>query len=421
MRLWPTFLVGTSHMVAIGAMTPLVPLYVAARGGSPTIVGLVAASASVLPLAFGVWTGVAADIVGSRRMSAGAAVILASSGALIAAAPTIALLIVGMAIAGLSNNALILASQTSVAQGSRAVDRDRNFGFFTFSVAVGQLLGPMAGGFLADASSIQTALYVCAGLSLVPGVLALWLPPSSHSRPQSEPGLQELRAQHAYRAAWSLTRRPDLRFVLSIAFVIIFAWSIKSSFYPLYLQSVGISKSSIGLIFSFLGAGSMIVRPLVGVAAGHYGRRQVLLGAVALAALAIGATSFLDRFWPLALAAAATGMAWGFTQPLTMSLMAGSVGRHERGLALSLRMTSNRLAEVISPLVFGTLVALAGLRSAFLLSAAALGVGIWIIGRGAFGAAEIVADQTDTAAPPPPLPAGAAPRAQPSPVPPDRG
>jgi len=417
-------------MVVTAALTPLIPLYAVARGASPAIVGVVAASAAVLPLAFGVWTGVAADVVGSRRMSVGAAVVLAASGMLIAAAPTITLLIVGTAIAGLASNALILANQTSVAQISRPENRDRNFGYFAFSVSIGQLMGPMAGGFLADAYSIQTALYLFAVLSLVPGVLALRLPPSPNSKAHAETGPQGLRAEHAYRAAWGLARRQELRFVLSIAFVIIFAWSIKSSFYPLYLQSVGISKSSIGLIFSFLGAGSMIVRPLVGIAAGQYGRRQVLLGAVVLAAVAIGATPFLTRFWPLALAATVTGMAWGFTQPLTMSLMAGNVAFHERGLALSLRMTSNRLAEVISPMVFGTLVVWAGLRSAFFLSAAALGVGIWVISRataetGARGVTYETGEpsgiETHRAARAHPSPANGVTQAQPSPVPPDRG
>jgi len=414
-RLWPTFLVGTSHMVVAGAITPLIPLYVAARGGSPAMVGIVAASAAVLPLALGVWTGAGADALGPRRMSVAGALGLAASTTLIAAAPTLGILIVGTAIAGLANNVLILASQTSVAQVSRARDRDQNFGFFAFSVSIGQVLGPLVGGILADAFSIRSALYLCAASGLLPCLFALGLP---RGRSRRDPDEGVLRA---YRAAWSLARRPDLRFVLWIAFVIIFAWSIKSSFYPLYLQSVGLSKSSIGLVFSCLGAGSLVVRPLVGAAASRFGRKRVLLRAVMVATVAIGVIPFLTRFAPLAVAALITGMAWGFTQPLTMSLVAGSVGRSERGLALSVRMTSNRLAEVTSPILFATLVAVAGLRSAFFLSAVALAAGVWIIGRGAVDAPERAEGQTDTAAPPRPPQAAAATPAQPSPVPPDRG
>ncbi len=417
-RLWPTFLVGTSHMVVAGAITPLIPLYVAARGGSAAMVGIVAASSAVLPLALGVWTGAGADALGPRRMSVAGALGLAACTVLIAAAPNLGVLIVGTAIAGLANNVLILASQTSVAQASRPQDRDHNFGFFAFSVSIGQVLGPLLGGILADAFSIRSALYLCAVSGLLPCLFALGLP-GARSRPDHDKGVP--RAERAYRAAWNLARRPDLSFVLWIAFVIIFAWSIKSSFYPLYLQSVGLSKSSIGLVFSCLGAGSLVVRPLVGAAASRFGRKRLLLRAVMVATVAIGVIPFLTRFAPLAVAAVITGMAWGFTQPLTMSLVAGSVGPTERGLALSVRMTSNRLAEVTSPILFATLVAVSGLRSAFFLSAAALAVGVWIIGRGAVDAPERAEGQTDTAAPPRPLQAAAATPARPAPAPPDRG
>ncbi|MGH2404769.1 MAG: MFS transporter [bacterium] len=421
-RLWPIFLVATSHTVVAAAMTPLIPLYAVSRGASPTMVGIVAASAAVLPLMLAIWTGAGADVIGPRRMAVAGGLVFVGSTALIAGAPTLGMLVVGTAIAGLANNALFLASQTSVARVSRPQNRDRNFGFFTFWVSGGQLAGPLAGGFLADALSIRTALFLCAAFALIPCSLALWLPGTRNPALATEAAPRGLRARDAYRAAWILSRRRDLRFVLLIAFVIIFSWSIKSSFYPLYLQSVGLSKSAIGLIFSFLGAGSMVVRPLVGVAAVRFGRKRVLLGAVLMATAAIATIPLLNRFWPLALAAAVTGMAWGFTQPLTMSLAAGSVGPHERGLALSLRMTSNRLAEVASPILFGTLVAWAGLGSAFFLSAVALAVGVWIIARGAFdvSGAEVAVPRTGTGAPAPPYRSDVAPPARPSPARPHR-
>lgn len=413
-------------MVAAAAMMPLIPLLAVSRGASPAMVGVVAASGAVLPLFLGVWTGAGADVVGARRLALGGGLLLSASLTLIAASSALWVLVVGAAIAGFANNVLILASQTSVAQSSRAQHRDRNFGFFAFWLSVGQLVAPYLGGSVADAYSIRTALYGCAALTLVPASLALLLP-GARARARREPAL---RVKGAYRAAWTLARRRDLRFLLSISFVIIFAWSIKSSFYPLYLQSVGLSTASIGLIFSLLGAGSMIVRPLVGAAAARFGRRKILLGAVLLANVAIGAIPFLRHFWALAIAAMATGVAWGFTQPLTMSLTAGRVDTHEQGLALSLRMTSNRLAEVSSPMVFATLVSLAGLGSAFFMSAAALAAGLLVISRGDFdvpagvaprGAVRPgVAPQTDRAARIPQSPADAAPPAPPAPAQPHR-
>jgi MFS family permease len=140
-------------------------------------------------------------------------------------------------------------------------------------------------------------------------------------------------------------------------------------------------KAQIGLIFSLMGIGSMLVRPFLGVLAGHFGRPSVLLGAVLLGAAVIAVIPSLRDFWPLAAIAVAGGLAWGVTQPLTISLMAGSVALRERGLALSLRITSNRLGEVVSPLLFGVLVTWTSIGGAFVLAAAALALGVVVIGR----------------------------------------
>ena len=322
-RLAPTFLVGASQMVVAGAMTPLVPLYAVSLGASPTMVGIVAASSAALPLALGIWTGAAVDILGSRWMSVGGALGLALSAAILGGAPTVGWIVVGQAIAGMSNTVIIVANQTSVAQASHAGNRDRNFGFFAFWVSVGMLLGPLAGGFLADGFSIRIALYACAALALVPCVLALRIPGPAPVAGGPEPGMRPLRAESVYQAGWRLAQRRETAFVMLVAFVVIFAWSIKTSFYPLYLQSVGLSTASIGIIFSFFGASQMVVRPLIGTVAGRVDRRSVLMAAMILATLSIGATPFLVGFATAATTAIASYLLIGWLGPAGGSGPAG--------------------------------------------------------------------------------------------------
>ena len=306
--LWPTFAVGTGHMIAATAMTPLIPLYAVARGASPTLVGVVAASSALLPLISGVWVGASTDVLGIRRMVQIAAIIHGASALLIGAASTIPLIIAGAAIAGLANNMMVIAAQTSVGHLSHARYRDRNYGLFAFWMSVGQMLGPLTSGFLAESYTIRVAFYGCAVIATSPLLFAFRI-----ARPQRRPAPGEpgrlVRANDVYRSAWGLLKRRDLRFILWIAFLIIFAWSIKSSFLPLYLQSVGMPKAEIGLIFSFMGGGAMIVRPFIGTLAGRFGRRGVLLGAVMLGAAAIGTIPLLRQFWPLATVAVAGGIA----------------------------------------------------------------------------------------------------------------
>lgn len=367
-------------MVAATAMTPLIPLYASAVGASAAQVGLVVASSAALPLLLGVWAGAGTDTLGPRRMAQIGALIHAAGAAIIGMAPGLPLIVAGAALAGLANNMMVIACQTSVGHLSPAAARDRNYGVFAFWMSLGQLFGPLGAGFLADAYSLRVAFLACAAAALSPLVFASWLArPSSHTSSGNAQNL--LRAHEVYRAAWGLARRAHLRFILWISFLIVFGWSIKTSFLPLYLQAVGLPKSQIGLIFSFMGAGSMVIRPLLGWLAARFGRRTVLLGAVALGATAIGCIPLLEHFGPLAAVALAGGIAWGITQPLTMSLMAGAVELRERGLALSLRISSNRLGEVVSPIVFGVLVTWTGIGGAFVTAAAALAVSLAVIGR----------------------------------------
>jgi MFS family permease len=346
------------------------------------MVGVVAGASAVLPLILGVWAGASTDVLGVRRMVQVAAVVHALSAVLIGAASSVSLIILGAAIAGMAVNIMVIAAQTSVAHLGRPAQRDRNYGLFAFWMSVGQLLGPLASGFIADAFSIPIAFFACALLAGSPFLWAFRIVRPA-GQPEPDEPLRLLRAYDAYRAAWALTRRRDLRFILIIAFLIIFGWSIKASFLPLYLQSVGMPKAQIGLIFSLMGVGSMLVRPFLGALADRFGRSPVLLGAVLLGASVIAAIPLLRDFLPLAAVAVAGGLAWGITQPLTISLMAGSVTLRERGLALSLRITSNRLGEVASPLLFGVLVTWTSIGGAFLLAAGVLAVSVIVIGRSA--------------------------------------
>jgi MFS family permease len=369
-------------------MIPLIPLFAISLGGTPASVGVVASSAAVLPLLFGIWMGAAVDRFGPRITSIGGALGLATAAALLGAARSVPWLMAGNAIVGLANMMLIVSIQTSVAQLSAPDERDRNFGYFAFWISVGHLIGPLIGGLLADRYSLRTAFFASAGLSMLPGALALAMPGSLGPVGRSEDAVSRAWSSGAYRSAWKLAGRRDLQFLLLVGFGIIFSWSVKTSFYPLYLQSVGLSAASIGAMFSIFGAAQMVVRPVIGLTTRRFGRERPLIAMMALAAVAMVATPFLHRFATLALSAAMTGLALGFTQPVTMSMMAGNVDANTRGLALGLRMTVNRLAELVSPMLFGALVGASSLGSAFLLSAVGFGFGILITARGGLGGAE---------------------------------
>lgn len=64
--------------------------------------------------------------------------------------------------------------------------------------------------------------------------------------------------------------------------------------------------------------------------------------------------------WIIMIAAALFGFALGVAQPLSMSWLASITPNHNRGVSASLRLAVNRVAQVGTPLVLGSLVAVTG-------------------------------------------------------------
>jgi MFS family permease len=113
----------------------------------------------------------------------------------------------------------------------------------------------------------------------------------------------------------------------------------------------------------------------------RFGYARLLLGATALAAVALGVIPLLRGFWPLVLAAGLMGASTGFTQPLTMNLVVESVAAEFWGMAIGIRQSVQRLATVISPIAFGLVTRSSGIESAFFLGALTLASALPIMTR----------------------------------------
>jgi len=369
------------HFFAWLLAAPLVALHARALGAGPSLIGLVVSVFAIVPLAIGVPAGLAVDRWGARRMVlVGTAAMVAATG-LMAASSGVSLLLVSQAVAGGGQLLLILGAQTYVAGLGGPEDRDRNFGAFAFSNALGQLLGPPAGGAVSDlvratwgqdVLGYRAAFAAATLASVVAWDLARRLPEVGVG-PAAPP-------RSAVKEVGRLLRLPPVVTALVASTLVLFAFGIRRAFYPIYVNGVGLSDFELGLLFSAQSLASMAVRPFLPRAVAALGRPPLLVACLVLAALGWGTIPLWSSFWPLALAAAAAGVAVGFSQPVTMVMVANAAPRHERGLALGLRLTANRLGQVVSPVLFGMVTATAGLALAFYGAGAALLLGAGVVG-----------------------------------------
>jgi len=170
----------------------------------------------------------------------------------------------------------------------------------------------------------------------------------------------------------ALLRRRAVQMSLAVSIVALFVLSLRSSFYPVYLESIGFNRTSIGLLISIQSLVALVCRPFLAQFIANFGMRGLLMGALLCGGLGTVMTPFLTGAAALAGVAVLTGITTTFTQPISMILMAEGSSNGKAGLAMGLRQTTNQIGLFAGPVIYGLAVAQAGIASAFYLATAVL-------------------------------------------------
>jgi predicted MFS family arabinose efflux permease len=165
-------------------------------------------------------------------------------------------------------------------------------------------------------------------------------------------------------------------------------------YFPVYGRSIDLSASAIGLVMASYAVAAFIVR--LGM---HRATRAIgELGVLTASLLVAGATYMLVPLVSdaplLAVVAFLLGIGLGCAQPLTILLTYNHAPAGRSGEALGLRLTVNKLTQIVVPLAFGALGSAFGLLPVFWAN------GIFLLAGGAISLAErkIAATRNATAA-----------------------
>ena len=339
--------------------------------------GVLGASFAVVPLVLAVPSGHAVDRFGERR------IVLAGSGLLAVAglcfvflADSVAGLVLASMVLGTAHLCSVVAQQALVANRTPADRYDAAFGYYTFAASVGQALGPgLIVVFGGDRPIPDTrAIFLGATALTVPLlVVALFLRPSGHhTQAAGGPGAGGMR---------DLLCQPGLVRALKVSCVVLAAVDISLVYLPALGAERGIASGSIGVLLGLRAVASMASRLLLGRLVAAVGRRALLIGTVALSAAGLGLLLPPLPFWAMAVVVTVAGLGLGAGQPLTMSFLAESAPPGLRGRAMSLRLTGNRLGQVLIPSAAGVLAAGAGAAGVLACTAAGL-AGAAVAGTG---------------------------------------
>ncbi|GEM_PF-727309 len=405
------------YWFSFAMMRPIVAVYAASLGIQGAALGLLLALYAVLPLLAAVPGGLIADRIGRVVVLRAGALAMLGSGILFALSNDIRLLGAAQLLAGLGQMAVWLAVQVLIT-GPPGTQSERRYATFSLYMALGQIAAPLAAGVIADVLGYRFVFVGYAASSLLL-TAAAWrcreieperrefaeaepktsiararklkrhekaasrtgaaapIESSVRRRPGRQAEISAIRAPQARAGAFAsagvaarrcaeLLRRRQFSVMLLATFTALFITDVRTAYLPLYLESLGMSASKLGLLISLGSLSVLFVRPLYPRLSARLSTASLLLISGLISLLLLFVTPLLRDAYSLGLLIFLTGFALGVNQPLTLGMISASTRPDERGLGVGLRLTANRAAQLASPLLFGLFTALAGLEAAFL-------------------------------------------------------
>jgi MFS family permease len=350
--------------------------------------GVLSASFAIAPLVLAVPSGQAVDRFGERRvMLVGGLVLCLAAAVFVLLGGGVPGLVAGSVLLGIGHLCSVVGQQALVANATPPGRHDTAFGYYTFATSLGQALGP---GVILLFGGTRTIPHTGAIFASALALAALVLGVAVLLRPSRGTSGGRTGAEHG--GMRGLMRRPGLLRALTVSCVVLAAVDITLIYLPALGAERGIASGAVGVLLVLRGAASMTSRLFLGRLSRRLGRRHLLVGSVAVSALGLAVTVVPMPLWALAAVVVAVGFGLGAGQPLTMSWLAEATPPGLRGRAMSLRLTGNRVGQVVVPSIAGLLAAGTGAGGVLALTAAAL------------AAAGLAARRLNTDPPPPPIP-----------------
>jgi MFS family permease len=352
-----------------------------ALGAGPRDVGLVAAAFALVPLFAAIPLGRFADRRGGPLLTIGGALQVAGC-LLLAVGRTPLALAAGSAVLGLGHLALALGVQEVIARESDAARHDEHFGLLTAGVSLGQLVGPVLGGAILGSQQSGAALLPETTVALVVAAgIAAAATCSAVLAERRRPATQHLHAE---------TRRGSVRAILSthgvpagilVSVAVLSAADVFTTYMPVLGEQRRISPGVVGVILGLRAAASIASRVGIATIVRAVGRARLIALSAFAAAGAFIALTFAMNVWVIGALVVVIGFGLGFGQPLSMTMVVQLVPSYARATALAIRLTGNRLGQVVGPAAAGVIAGSAGTKPVFWMLSATLGASAATIRR----------------------------------------
>lgn len=350
---------------AVSMARPAVSYRALALGADERAVGVIAGVYALLPLFAAVPLGRRTDHGRCAPLLPVGVVLISGGCALSGLADSLLAMAAWSGVMGLGHLCFVIGAQSIVARQSAPAEQDRNFGHFTIGASLGQLVGPVAAGYViseqdgAMARTSALALIVSAAVAAV-ACTSLWR--IEHRAPAGT-----RREAGAKVPVHRILRTRGVPAGIFISLAVLSATDILTAYLPVVGEHRGIAPATIGLLLSLRAAATIACRLVMTPMIRLIGRTALLVTTCLVGGLLCAGIALPVPVWGLAVMLAVLGFCLGVGQPLSMTTVVQAAPAEARSTALALRLTGNRLGQVAAPASAGLVAGVVGAAAPFLM------------------------------------------------------
>jgi MFS family permease len=344
--------------------------------------GLLALSFGILSIAVAIPIGRLVDRRGARATTVGGIALMGGAAAAHGIVSDLVGLIAAHTVLGLGLIFAVVGLQAIVAHAGPPDGADARFGLFGATISLGQVLGPIVAGGMAEvliAAELATPddPYGTTPTFVLAGALCAAAAIASLRLPRFPGGTREARVVDSAEGVkpgglGTVLRAPHMGKALWASMVVLTATDVLTVYLPAIGAERGWSVAFVSILLAVRAALSFAVRvgtaPLVRL----LGRRPLLVGACGIGAAALLLMAPVLPAWVAVVLMAVTGLVLGIGQPLTMAWVSRSAPDELRATALAVRLTANRVGQSLIPVAVGVVAAVAGSGAIFIVLSALL-------------------------------------------------
>src|SRR5437764_4517485 len=346
-------------LVGFGIVIPVLPYYAEGTkfGATPTQVGLLFASYSVMQLVFSPVLGRLSDKHGRRPILLISLLGTAIGFLILGFATTLWMLFVGRIIDGISGGNISTA-QAYIADVTTKENRAKGMGLIGAAFGLGFVFGPAIGGILSR-WGINVPFLFAGALALANVVLLFFTLPETVT--PDHPARVSAASGRGLAQLIVALRKPALASVLTIYFLGIVAFSIMTASFSLFMMfRLGYDAFHNGWIFAFVGVISAIIQGgLIGRLVKQFGEPWLVI----IGSLLFTASLFVVPFVrsntglvTILLIAAATSIGQALSAPTLSSLASKSASAAQQGTVLGVMQSVASLARAVGPTLAAVLI-----------------------------------------------------------------